>query len=168
MERRSVIRPVLEKYLREHALASQMCLRYLGLICHQWRNTELGPALAQVYEQVRDDHNDLRAIMGRLGFEEITGCRVRIGNRCLSDRFSTIKMGIPPTLAGNQMQMDAVCGLLCSKLAMWNTLLSLVTSEDRLNPVELISLAERSQWQINQVHSLISQMRPEQFTYTQR
>ncbi|WP_054821077.1 hypothetical protein [Arthrobacter sp. JCM 19049] len=71
-------------------------------------------------------------------------------------------------MAGTQMQLDAVCGLLSSKLAMWNTLLSLVTSEERLNPVELISLAERGQWQIDRVHSLSSQMRPEQFTYTRR
>ncbi|MCW4465778.1 hypothetical protein OK351_09685 [Glutamicibacter sp. MNS18] len=145
-------------------MASQTCLERLELFKELWKSTQQEPALDAIYEQVRDDRHELRAIIGRLGMSE----RRRSPWHELVLRLSRWHMvhrtPSPRCPKGTQMELDTIGGQLHAKLAMWNTLLSLVTSDPRLDPVQLMRLSGRTQKQIDALAKFAEQTRPEQFT----
>lgn len=159
-----VDRQNLEIYLGEHLRASKNCLKRLEVITCVWRGTAQQARLDTVYEQVRDDRNDLQAIAGRLKMNEVSSTRWRKFALRVVGGFMVHAVLRPVRAQGTQMELDVIAGLLHSKLAMWNTLLSLVTSESRLDPVQLIHLSDRTEQQIRVLKEITEETRPEQFT----
>lgn len=160
---RTVDRPVLENYLFEHLVSSQSCLNRLYTVRQLWRSPAQSAELEAVYEQARDDRNDLRAIIGRLGFIEeplSTWRKVLKRGRALILNVAVLHRS---DAHGRQMELDIIAGQLHAKLAMWNTLLSLVTSDIRLDPVQLMYLAGRTQGQIDALAKLSEESRSEEF-----
>lgn len=164
MEQHGTIdRRILEKYLSHHLLGSQSGLAHFNSARQTWEATPHEHAFASLYEQVRDDQNDLRAIIGRLRLQERPLAKLMAPVASFLGRINPINPLRMRRLSSTQVQLDVLIGLLNAKLSMWNTLLAMAASESKLDPVQLMDLADRAQSQITQMKKINMQTWPERF-----
>ena len=138
----------LHVHLRNHWAAACGGVDFVERVARRHRNADVGPALAELATQVREDRDSLRQVMAAVG--AAPGLVMPLAAR-VAERMGRLKPNghlVTRSPVSDVLELEALRGAVTAKAAGWDTLLVLCEREPRLPRGQVEELRRRADEQI--------------------
>ena len=137
----------LAVHLQNHWAAASAGVDFAHRVARSHQGSPAGAALDEVYDDIREDRESLRAIMAGAGVQPgvVMPLVARVSERL--GRFKPNGHLVRRSPVSDVLELEAFRGAVTAKGAGWETLLVLAEHDDRLPAARLRALADRARAQ---------------------
>lgn len=134
----------LAVHLRNHDAAAAGGVDFARRVARRHRDAAVGPELARIADDVREDHALLRQVMDAVSTRPglVLPVAARVGERL--GRLKPNGHLVIPSPVSDLLELEALRGAVTAKRAGWDTLLVLAEHDPRLPADLLLRLRERA------------------------
>jgi len=146
-------------HLRNHWAAACGGVDLAERVARRHRDSEVGPALAELAGQIREDRDSLGQVMAAVGADH--GLLMPLTAR-VAERVGRLKLNghlITRSPVSDVLELEAMRGAVTAKAAGWDSLLAFADREPQLPGARLRELRERADHQastLEQIHRLVA------------